>query len=112
MRYLNRCVRDELSKACEKKEEVWKDLGRELMGDESEAALSSIAVNKKYDVTTRCSSLFSLWLERQPEATWKQLIDALNQIKLSNLATEIKKKLIPSEDIQLPQTSKSNQLNR
>ena len=82
------------------------------MGDESEAALSSIAVNKKYDVATRCSSLFSLWLERQPEASWKQLIDALNRIKLSSLPTEIEKKLIPSEDIQLPQTSKSNQLNR
>jgi len=100
-------------------------LGRELLpvGDASEAALSTIAVNNKDDVTTRCSSLFTLWLGRQPNASWKKLIDALKKINLNNLATEIEGKLIPPADsscstedtpedtmISLPHTSQSNQL--
>jgi len=107
--------------SCDKNPEAWKDLGRELLpvGDASETALSTIAVNNKDDVTTRCSSLFTLWLERQPEASWKQLIDVLKRVNLNSLAKEIEEKLILSVDsscstdnTMIQQTSQSNQLAR
>lgn len=93
---LNKHVRSELCGACETNPEAWKDLGRELMPD-SDAALSTIAVNANKNVTTCCSSLFKLWLDRQPEASWGQLIEALKEIiGLENLATKIERKLQPS----------------
>jgi len=101
-----------LCASCDKNPEAWKDLGRELLpaGDMSEAALHSIAVDSKNDVTKCCTALFSLWLEREPKASWKQLIDGLRKVNLNSLATEIEGKLIPSVVIQ--QSSKSNQLAR
>ena len=70
------------------------------MGQASLADLDVISVNNHGDLVGRCSSLFSLWLQRQPEANWKQLIDALIKIKLNLLAAQIKKLLIPSEQQQ------------
>ena len=60
------------------------------------ADLDTISVNNR-DVMGCCSSLFSLWLQRQPEASWKQLIDALIKTKLNRLASEIKKSLISEQ---------------
>lgn len=62
---------------------------------ESEAALGTIAANCRSDVISCCSSLFTLWLQRKPDASWGQLIDALRNIKLHSLAAEIEKKLEP-----------------
>ena len=73
------------------------------MGQDSVADLNTISVNNRDNVTGCCSSLFSLWLQRQPEANWKQLIDALIKIKLNLLASEIKKSLILSEQQQSSQ---------
>ena len=40
----------------------------------------------------------SLWLQRQTEASWNQLIEALVQVKLKRIAKEIKKGLkLPTE---------------
>jgi len=116
--HLNKHVTPQLCASCDKNPEAWKDLGRELLpvGDASEAALSTIAVNNKDDVAGGYSSLFLLWLERKPEANWKQLIDALKQVNLNSLAAKIEERLIPSvnltcntEDmIQLPHMLQSN----
>ena len=76
---------------------IWKDLGIELMGKDSVAALNAISVNDRDNVIACCSSMFSLWLQRQTEASWKQLIDALIKVKLNVLASEIEKSLISSE---------------
>ena len=95
MKYLNRHVRDQLCGACGDNPQTWKDLGVELIS-ESEAALGAIAANCRSDVISCCSSLFTLWLQRKPDANWGQLIDALRNIKLHNLAAEIEKKLEPS----------------
>ena len=75
------------------------------MGQASLADLDIISVNNHGDLVGRCSSLFSLWLQRQPEANWKQLIDALIKIKLNLLAAEIKKSLILSEQQKSSQES-------
>ena len=96
LRYLNRYVRPQLTAACDSNPQAWKDLGIELMPD-SAAALSTISANNN-NVVACCSSLFSLWFQRQPEASWKQLIDALKITGLENLAKQIKGQLIPSVD--------------
>ena len=79
---------------------IWKDLGIELVGQDSVADIHTISVDNRGDVVGCCSSLFSLWLQRQPEANWKQLIDALIKIKLNQPAAAIKKLLIPSKQQQ------------
>ena len=96
IRYLNSHVRSHICGACAFNSEIWKDLGLELLGQDSVADLNTISVNNR-DVVGCCASLFSLWLQRQPEATWKQLIDALIKTKLNLLASEIKKSLIPGQ---------------
>ena len=73
------------------------------MGQDSMADLNTISANSRGDVVGCCSSLFSLWLQRQPEANWQQLIDALMKIKLNVLASKIKKSLISSEQQQSSQ---------
>ena len=70
------------------------------MGEDSQADLDTISANHSGDVIRCCSSLFSLWLQRQPEANWQQLIDALIKVKLNLLASEIKESLILSEEQQ------------
>ena len=64
------------------------------MGQDSAADLDIISANNRGDVEGCCSSMFSLWLRRQTEASWKQLIDALIKVKLNVLASEIEKSLI------------------
>ena len=96
LKYINRYVRPQLTAACDSNPQAWKDLGIELMPD-SEAALSTISANDS-NLVGRCSSLFSLWFQRQPEASWRQLIDALKITGLNNLAKQIKGQLIPSVD--------------
>jgi len=82
--------------ACENNPEVWKDLGRELIpGDSSsvDAALSEISVNNRDNVAGRCSSMLAVWLDREPNASWGQLINASRVTNLGQLATEIERKL-------------------
>ena len=92
LKYLVRHVRGQLCAACESNPQAWKDFGRELMPD-SDVALSTIAVNAHGNVINHCSSLFNLWLQRQPEASWGQFIQALKDTGLDTLATQIETKL-------------------
>ena len=105
IRYLNSHVRSHICSACALNSEVWKDLGIELMGQDCVTELNTISANNRNNVIECCASLFSLWLQRQPEANWKQLIDALDKIKLNQVASEIKKSLISSEQQQGSQPS-------
>ena len=77
---------------CAKNTQIWKDLGVELLGDGSNDALGVIE-NSHSDVTIRCSAMFKLWLDRQPTASWKKLIQALEQLQLNYLANQIESKL-------------------
>ena len=83
--------------ACEDNPEAWRDLGAELLppGDSSTAALQTISANSHGNVIKCCSSMFTLWLQRQPDASWWQLIEALKDTGFDQLATKIEKKLIP-----------------
>ena len=94
--YLNRHVRTPVCGACCHNPEVWRDLGRELLGEEAESELNIIAVNSHDNVIKCCSAMFLLWLERQPQANWRQLINALMNVKLVALATYVEKLLTSS----------------
>ena len=96
-KYLNKFVRDKVCAACANNPELWRDLGIELMGQESAHILDVIRVNYS-DVTRCCSEMFTLWRQRQPKANWNQLLRALLQIKLNTLADELDKLLLPSKE--------------
>ena len=72
-------------------------MGIILLGDKSVPELDTIYVNSHGNVIKCCAAMFTLWLERQPEASWRQLIDALINVELVSLAAEIKRLLIPSD---------------
>ena len=95
---MNRHVTKEVAAACAYQSDVWRDLGIELLGKGGIAELDVIKANNT-DVMKCCSKMLSLWLQQQTEASWNQLIGALEQVKLNRLAKEIKKALkSPTED--------------
>ena len=69
----------------------WYDLGVELLAEEDVQALDEIQRNNPRDVSTCCTKMFQLWLERQPDASWRQLIQALREpnIEMNELANTI-----------------------
>jgi len=72
--------------ACAHHPDVWRDLGIELLGQNEISQLDVIKVNNGSDVTKCCSGMLALWLQRQPSASWSQLIGALKQVKLNRIA--------------------------
>ena len=79
---------------CAKGAQTWKDLGIELLEVGNDEALDVISNNNSdSDVEKRCSAMFRLWLDRQPNASWRQLIEKLEQLQLNYLANQIKSKL-------------------
>ena len=89
IRLLNKLVKQSVSTK-------WHDLGIELLGDKNLQALDEIEKNYPRDASTCCTKMFQLWLERQPEASWRQLIQALREpnIEMNELAITIEQKLI------------------
>ena len=69
-----------------------------MLGDKIVPELDIISADSRGSVVTCCSGMFSLWLERQSEASWRQLIDALINVKLLSLATEIRRLLTPPKE--------------
>ena len=74
----------------------WYDLGVELLAEKDVQALDEIQSNYPRDASTCCTKMFQLWLDKQPEASWRQLIEALREsnIELKELANTIEQKLI------------------
>lgn len=62
----------------------WYDLGLELLDDE--VLLDDI---QDYDVNKCTTKMFKLWLERHTSVTWNDLLDALIQIELRDVAIKI-----------------------
>ena len=77
---------------CAKTTQIWKDLGVELLGEGSNDALDVIK-NNNSDVTNCYSAMFQFWLESQPSATWRRLIQALKQLQLNYLTNQIELEL-------------------
>ena len=90
MRYLNRYVRGPVGSK-------WFYLGIELLHCDDDAdELDKIKSNNPLDLDGCCSEMFQLWLKRQSNASWNQLIKALRQpgIKLEVLASKVEQLLL------------------
>ena len=96
--YLNRHVVSEVAAACAYHPDIWWDLGIELLGQDGRAELDIIKANHSDDVKKCCSAMLALWRQRQTNASWRHLIEALNQLKLNRIATEIEKLLKSSTE--------------
>jgi len=72
-------------------------LGIELLEVEDLKTLDKIQNNYPRDADACCTRMFQLWLDRQPEASWRQLIQALRELKMNELASTIALNLISDE---------------
>lgn len=73
----------------------WFEIGVELFDAGDEAVLKTLKKNYPGDANKCASEMLQLWLDRKPEASWNQLLEALREpnIKLNTLATKIEKML-------------------
>ena len=68
-------------------------MGIELLEPEDLPALDEIQKYYSRDVGMCCTKMLQLWLERQPDATWEQLIQALKEVEMNELAKNIVQEL-------------------
>ena len=70
----------------------WFEIGVVLFDAGDEAVLNTIKKNNPGDANKCASEMLQLWLDRNPEASWDQLIKVLREpnIKLNSLAEKIK----------------------
>ena len=102
-KYLNKYVRE---KVCAAGTNKWRDLGIALMGQDAIAGLDVIRTNYPNDIEVCCSRMFTEWCHRTPKRSWKQLVQALNEVKLTYIASELKELLIPSVQDSVEQESR------
>ena len=67
----------------------WYELGLELV--DSNKALKVIEANHHNDVNTCCRVMFEKWLEKAPNASWSQLVTALDNIEMKAAADAVRK---------------------
>ena len=77
----------------------WRKLGLELLEQADEGKLKQIKNNNPNDVEECCTEMFSSWLEKYSTATWNQLIQALKEVDLNNVATEVEGKLMDTAPV-------------
>ena len=61
----------------------------------AEAELNIISRNH-HGIVECCSSMFELWIQTRPNASWKTLIEALKKLNLTNLAAQVERLFDPS----------------
>ena len=76
------------------------------MGQDAVTDLDTIRVDYYYNVKQCCSRMFTEWRQRTPKASWKQLMEALKEVKLTQLASELEELLMPSVECCVEQESK------
>ena len=89
-----------MSAACATRSTVWKELGYKLSLDESDLAV--IEVNNRHDIGGCCSAMFILWLQKQPDASWEKLKEALVAVELRQLASIIIEEFSPVHSSLVP----------
>ena len=67
----------------------WYELGLELV--DSNKALKVIETNHRNDVNTCCRLMFEKWLEVKSDASWSQLVTALDNIEMKAAADTVRK---------------------
>ena len=76
----------------------WYELGIKLLKADQESHLDIVRSNHAGDNKNCCMDMFQYWLSRNFDATWQQLIEALQSpaVELPVVADDIKKMLIGS----------------
>ena len=67
----------------------WRDLGLELV--DSNRILRVIEADHRSDVNTCFRVMFEKWLDKTPNASWSQLVTALNNVEMNTAADAISK---------------------
>ena len=70
------------------------------MGQDAVTDLDIIRVDYPNNVKQCCSRMFTEWRQRTPTASWRQLIEALKEVQLTQLASELEELLIPSVELE------------
>lgn len=69
----------------------WYDLGLQLLEEcNSVKILNEIEHDCVSNANRRCTKMFEQWLSQQPNASWDQLLGALNKINMNSAAEQIK----------------------
>ena len=79
--------------------EKWYDIGLELLEQKDEQAVKTIKKNPSgSNLTECCTEMLELWLDKQPNASWNQLIETLKTpgIDLNTAASKIEDMLLSS----------------
>ena len=71
----------------------WRDLGMALMGPDAVRILDAIRIDYPDDVEECWSRMLTEWHQRTPGASWKQLISALREVKLTIPACRLEEKI-------------------
>ena len=75
----------------------WEDVGVQLLSEEHQKEINIIKANHHGDVEKCCSRLFTIWSQRQPhDVTWRALIEAIRNAKLTNEAYQLEQMLVTS----------------
>ena len=72
-------------------------MGIELLDPDDVDELDKIKAQYPHDLNECCKAMFQLWLRKQSDASWNQLLEALRQrgIELDTLAIKIEEMLQP-----------------
>ena len=77
----------------------WYDLGLELLETKHDNEIEIIDTNYS-DMVTCCRKMLSKWLETQSDsASWDQLIQAVKNIELNNVVSDIEQLLLQGEHV-------------
>ena len=71
----------------------WYELGLELV--DSNKILRVIEADHPNNVNRCCRVMFEKWLEKTPNASWTQLVSALDSIKMNAAADAVRKLFMP-----------------
>ena len=67
----------------------WYEIGLELV--DSNKALKAIEADHPHNTNTCCRVMFEKWLEVKSDASWSQLVSALDNIKMKAAADVVRK---------------------
>ena len=74
----------------------WHELGLVLV--DSYSVIKRIEADHHNDVTTCCRVMFEKWLQMKPDASWNELVTALNGIEMKTAADFITKQFKPGSE--------------
>ena len=85
----------QIASACNKRKCIWRHLGFELALNRSD--LDIIQCNHGTCVVSCCTKMLEEWLQRQPNASWEELMEALQAVELDRVAQMVGNWLSPTE---------------